>query len=75
MFFAGDRALWVDLGGTGSARGGCAAQTTHRFAVEDVFADHDRVDGARFPEGEEREPPGTTVLVPQDGAVLDFTKL
>lgn len=52
-----------------------ASRVAYSLAVENVFTTHDRVHGRRVFECQEGKPARPAVLVPQDSAILDLTKL
>lgn len=47
----------------------------HNLAIEEVLADHDRIDRRGVLEGQEREAPRTARGVPHDSAGFDLAKL
>ena len=79
VFFARDRAFGVNLRAeplqTNSAEKGGRERDAYGLAVENMLSTHDGVHGRRFLEGQECESSRSSVLIPQNGTVLYFTKL
>lgn len=57
MFLSGNRPLRVNLRSQISVVSGVQSSEAYDLSVEEMFADHDRIDGLRFLECKEGEAP------------------